>query len=97
MNNNFLTTKLISHRGIHDNIKVYENTIESFKLALKKKYIIELDIHLTKDNVLVVFHDYNTKRITGINKIVEHSTYKELNDQNILHIPTLTEVLAPRH
>ena len=37
MNNNFLTKNIISHRGIHDNIKVYENTLESFKLALKKK------------------------------------------------------------
>ena len=94
MNNNFLTKNLISHRGIHDNIKVYENTLESFKLALKKKYIIELDIHLTIDNKIIVFHDYNTKRITNIDKVVEKSTYQELNNQKILHIPTLDEVLS---
>ena len=58
MNPNFLKTNLISHRGIHDNIKVYENTLESFKLAIKKKYTIELDIHLTKDNQIIVFHDF---------------------------------------
>ena len=93
MTNNFLTKTIISHRGIHDNIKVYENTLEAFKLAIKKKYIIELDIHLTKDNQIVVFHDYNTKRITNQNRIIEKSTYKELNNQNIIHIPTLEEVL----
>lgn len=94
MNNNFLTKNIISHRGIHDNIKVYENTLESFKLAMKKKYIIELDIHLTKDNQIIVFHDYNTKRITNIDKVVEKSTYQELNNQKIIHIPTLDEVLS---
>ena len=97
MDNHFLKNSLISHRGIHDNIKTYENTLESFKLAMKKNYIIELDIHLTKDNQIVVFHDYNTKRITGKDHIVEQSTYKELNNQEIIHIPTLEEVLKLVH
>ena len=37
----FKEHRIIAHRGIHDNIKVFENTIEAFKLAIKKKYIIE--------------------------------------------------------
>ncbi len=93
MNKNFLTSSLISHRGIHDNKTVYENTLEAFKLALKKKYTIELDVHLTKDNQIIVFHDYNTKRITNKNQLIEKTSYKELNNQNIIHIPTLKEVL----
>ena len=93
MNNNFLTERIISHRGIHDNTKIYENTLEAFKLALKKKYIIELDVHITKDKEIVVFHDYNTKRITGKDLIIEETNYKELNNQKIIHIPTINEVL----
>ena len=93
MNNNFLITKIISHRGIHDNIKVYENTLESFKLSIKKDYIIELDVHLTKDNEVIVFHDYNMKRLLKKDKIIEESTYKEINNQNIFHVPTFKEVL----
>lgn len=89
----FKKNKIISHRGIHDNKKVYENTLEAFELAIKKDYIIELDIHLTKDKKIVVFHDYNTKRITRIDKIVEQSTYQELNNQDVIHIPLLEEVL----
>ena len=89
----FLTTKLISHRGIHDNKTIYENTLEAFNLAKEKDYIIELDVRLTKDNKIVVFHDENTKRITKIDRIVEKSTYQELNQQDIMHIPTLEEVL----
>ena len=94
MKENFLIQSIISHRGIHDNIKIYENTIEAFKQAIKKNYTIELDIHLTKDNEIIVFHDYNLKRITGINKIIEESTYKELNNQTTIHIPRLKEVLT---
>ena len=85
--------RIISHRGIHDNKKIYENTLEAIKLAKGKEYIIEIDIHLTKDDQLIVFHDYSTKRLLKENKIIEDSTYKELNNQNILHLPTLTEVL----
>lgn len=89
----FKESYIISHRGIHDNKNIYENTLESFKLAIKKGYIIELDIRITKDKQIVVFHDNNTKRITKQEKIVEESTYQELNNQNIIHIPLLSEVL----
>lgn len=91
--NMFEFSDIISHRGIHDNQTIYENTLEAFKKAIDKGYSIEMDIRLTKDNKLVVFHDQNTKRITGIDKIVEKSTYQELNQQNTIHIPLLEEVL----
>ena len=89
----FVKDKIIAHRGIYDNKIVFENTLEAFKLAIKKDYIIELDVHLTKDKKIIVFHDTNIKRITGINKTIENSTYQELNNQNTIHIPTLKEVL----
>ena len=89
----FLTERTISHRGIYDNKKIFENSLKAIKEAVKKGYIIEIDIHLTKDNKLVVFHDYNTKRITKKNLIIENHTYDEINDQKIVHIPLLEEVL----
>lgn len=89
----FEKSYIIAHRGVHNNQTIYENTLEAFKQAIKKDYIIELDIRLTKDNQIIVFHDENTKRITKQNKIVEENTYKELNNQNIIHIPLLSEVL----
>ena len=89
----FENQRIIAHRGLYDNIKVYENTIEAFKLAIEKKYIIEIDVHLTKDNQLIVYHDYNTKRLLKNNLIIEESTYKELNKENLIHIPTIEEVL----
>ena len=61
---------LIAHRGIHDNIDIPENTLQAFKKAVKNNISIELDVQLTKDNVLVIFHDDNLKRMTGINKTI---------------------------
>ena len=89
----FLTERMISHRGIYDNEKIFENSIEAIRKAVKKGYTVEIDIHLTKDNRLVVFHDYNTKRITKEDLVIENHTYKEINNQKIIHIPLLEEVL----
>lgn len=90
----FEKSYIIAHRGTHDNQKVYENTLEAFHLAAKQGLTIELDIRLTKDKQIVVFHDSNTKRLTKQDKVVEESTYEELNKQNIFHIPLLQEVLT---
>ena len=94
----FLTKNLIAHRGLHDvNGGIIENSIESFKLAIDKKYIIELDVHLTKDEKVVVFHDFNLKRMCGVNKRIEDCTYDELLKYNLLDtkykIPLFSEVL----
>lgn len=86
---NFLTTTPIAHRGIHD--KYLENTIKAFEEAVKNNYIIELDVRLTKDNQVVVYHDYNLKRLFGINRDINDLTLKEIKKYK--YIPTLKEVL----
>ncbi len=91
-NLSFLTSSLIAHRGLHnDHIK--ENTLLAFEKAMKHKMIIELDIQLTKDNQIVVFHDQSLKRMMDINKKINNLTYKELNKIATYHIPTFEEVL----
>lgn len=96
-NLNFLNSNLIAHRGMHNNIDIPENSIKAFKKTIKNNYIIELDIHLLKDNTIVVFHDDNIKRMTGINKNIKDYTYEELKKINLLDtkekIPTFKEVL----
>ena len=50
------------HRGIiNKNFK--ENLLESFKQSFKKCYGVETDIHATKDNEFICFHDFTLKRI----------------------------------
>ena len=62
-------SKICAHRGMV-NIKP-ENTISSFKEAMKYNIdSIELDVHLTKDNKLVVFHDFTLNRMCGVNNYI---------------------------
>lgn len=52
---------------------------------------------MLKDKTLVVFHDKNLKRMTGINKNIENCTYDEIKDLKLKNtnqkIPLLKEVL----
>lgn len=86
----------ISHRGLW-NKELPENSIGAFKRSIKKNIPIELDVHMLKDDTLVVFHDDNLKRMTGIDKKVKECTYDEIKHLNLLDtkekIPTLKEVL----
>lgn len=92
----FLKERMIAHRGLHDK-NIPENTISSFKKAINNNYIIELDVHVLKDNKVVVFHDDNLIRACNINKKIKDMTYDELKNlklfNTIEHIPLLEDVL----
>ena len=47
--------------------------------AVKKELPVEIDVQLTKDNVLVIFHDYNLKRMTNKEGIIQELNYQEIN------------------
>lgn len=94
-NKEFLKKSLIAHRGLH-NKEIIENTILSFIKAIECGYIIEFDIHILTDKTIVVYHDYNLKRLTGINKIIESLNYPDLCKIKIkkkYSIPTLNQVI----
>ena len=88
---------IYAHRGLFDNKKIVENTISSFKKALLDNLNIEIDIRVTKDNKIIVFHDDNIRRLTGIDRLVKDMTYDELSKVKLLDttdkIPLLEEVL----
>ena len=88
--------KGIAHRGLH-NEKFTENGMKAFQNAIDHGVAFEFDIHLTKDNELVVCHDENLIRTTGKDGIIEDLTLKEIKDNYRLldggEIPTLQEVL----
>ena len=94
-NINFLKRNLIAHRGLHTS-KIRENTLPSFIKCVDKNYVIELDIHLLTDNTIVVYHDHNLKKLTGVNKIIETLSYAQLSKIKISKkytIPTLKQVM----
>jgi glycerophosphoryl diester phosphodiesterase len=68
---------LLIHRGLAKK-NFNENTISAFRYCFKKKYGIETDIHCTKDNKIVCFHDFNLKGKFKINKFIKRASYKEL-------------------
>jgi glycerophosphoryl diester phosphodiesterase len=79
-NNHWLINKPIAHRGLFNNSKyVIENSVQAFLNAMQKGYAIEMDLRLTKYGEVVVFHDRNIKRLTGINKKVYDLTDEDLN------------------
>ena len=67
----------IAHRGYV--AKGVENSIEALDGAAKVGAdYVEFDIILTKDNKFVVMHDFNLKRLAGINKRIQDMNFDEV-------------------
>ncbi|NQU81059.1 MAG: hypothetical protein HQ543_06030 [Bacteroidetes bacterium] len=61
---------IIAHRG--ESFDAPENTLDSINLAWERMTkSVEIDIQLTKDNEIVVIHDWDTFRISGKKKIIK--------------------------
>lgn len=90
--------KYFAHRGMHhfqDDIP--ENSMAAIKKAVEMGFGIEMDIQLTKDKELVVFHDDSLLRMCGTKGRVGDYSYEELQqfslEQTEHKIPLFTEVL----
>ena len=83
------------HRGIvNKNYK--ENILKSFKASFKKGYGIETDIHATKDEKFVCFHDFTLNRIFKKKQSVKDMKYSQISNistQNKKPIPLLKDLL----
>ena len=87
-----------AHRGLHSEDKsVPENSLEAFRLAGRAGYGVELDVQLTKDGQVVVFHDDTLERVCGVHGKLSDRSYNELKLLSLCgtnqRIPLLTEVL----
>lgn len=88
-----------AHRGLHRQDKsVPENSLEAFRAAVEHGYGVEMDVHLSADGALVVFHDDTLDRVCGVPGRVEDKTLEELRQLRLCGtdcgIPTLAEALA---
>ena len=78
------TGRLYAHRGLHNNeTNAPENSMNAFAKAVDAGYGIELDVQLTKDEKMVVCHDFDLKRICGKDVKVRDLTYEELQQYPI--------------
>jgi glycerophosphoryl diester phosphodiesterase len=78
----FLTAQPFAHRGLWDPAAgVQENTVEAFERAIAAGVGIELDVRLTRDGDVIVFHDETLERMTdGRGEVVRQGrdTLREL-------------------
>lgn len=94
---------ITAHRG--SSLYYPENTFISIENAIKEGAdYVEVDVRLTKDNKVVLFHDNTLKRINGSDRSIEEMNLKDI--QNIDNgsykslkfkgekIPTLEEVFV---
>ena len=94
-----LQGRYIAHRGLHGlEENTPENSLAAFRAAIQHGYAIEIDIHLTADGEVVVFHDDDTVRMCSVDGKPEEMTLAELKrlrlDDTAETIPTLSECLA---
>lgn len=86
-----------AHRGLHG-VGIPENSLAAFAAAVSKGYGIELDLQLSRDGEVMVFHDYNLKRMTGRDCLLSEMDAEELRTLRLgetdQRIPYLSEVLA---
>ena len=76
---------------------VPENSMAAFRKAVKHGFGSELDVHLTKDGRLAVYHDTNLIRVCGVNEEIENLTWDEVRQLRLLdtdaRIPEFSQVL----
>ena len=94
----FLLKAPFAHRGLFNNKNgIPENSIIAFEKAIEEKYPIEIDVHLLEDGNVVVFHDDDLSRMTGVKKKIKYCTYDEIKNLKLNNtkygIPLLKEVL----
>ena len=91
-----------AHRGM--SLQYPENTLEAFRAAAELGPAlggIETDVQLSKDGVVMIFHDETLDRVTDTKGNLRDFTFEELrrvkimrHDGTFTQIPTLEEVLA---
>jgi len=89
----------IAHRGLfHPDAGIPENSLPAFRRAVEAGHGIELDVQMTTDHRLVVFHDDNLKRMCGVDRRLTDFCWNDLKKLKLSNseerIPLLNEVLS---
>lgn len=92
----WLIERPIAHRGLHG-AGIVENTLAAARAAVEANYAIEVDLQLTADGEVVVFHDTTLDRLTPASGPLAALTLKQLKEVRFRdggeRIPTLQELL----
>ena len=94
----WLTARPIAHRAYHDaKSGRMENTLSAVRAAIDHNFAIEVDLQLTADGAVVVFHDDTVDRLLQATGRVDAMTLASLKATPFKagkdHVPTLAELL----
>ena len=86
-----------AHRGLHNGERA-ENSMSAFRAAVDAGFGIELDVRLSSDGALVVFHDDTLTRVAKIDGRVDAFTAEELSKMSLSGtgegVPRFSDVLS---
>lgn len=88
----------LAHRGgaYHPEIEGLENTLAAFEHAVALGYdYLETDVHVTRDGVLLAFHDAVLDRVTDRRGALASMTYAEVREASVAgreEVPTLARL-----
>ena len=90
---------MAAHRGLYEKDQsVPENSLEAFRRAAEYGCGVELDVQLSKDGAVVIFHDDTVDRMTTEKGRVDSFTLEELQAMPLMgtehRIPLFTDVMA---
>lgn len=77
----------IAHRGLFNNTDIPENSMPAFQKAIECGFGIELDVQITKDGELVVFHDKTLKRMCNDKRALYTLDYCEIQKLSLVSTP----------
>ncbi len=95
----WLTARPIAHRGYHDtSAGRVENTLSAVRAAMEHRFAIEVDLQLSADGAVVVFHDDTVDRVLDGSGRVDGFSLSALKALDFRlggdRVPTLAELLA---
>lgn len=88
---------MIAHRGLYDNSgDAPENSLLAFRRAVDAGFGIEMDVQITRDGKLVIFHDESLRRVCGANVKLTDLSFDELEEYTLMQseerIPLFSDV-----
>jgi glycerophosphoryl diester phosphodiesterase len=94
----WLSSSPIAHRGLHDpDAGRPENSLAAFEAAAEAGYPCELDVQLTASGALIILHDHDLQRATGVPRPAVTLTAGDLPHTRLFgsdqHVPTLQQVI----
>jgi glycerophosphoryl diester phosphodiesterase len=90
----WLVSRPIAHRGLHNKKTIIENTERAFAAAINGNYAIECDVQLSADGEAMIFHDDDLDRLTEAKGPVNALTAKELKRAKLKSTTDRMQTLA---